>query len=73
MFFFLFLLLLFSSVCGLGKEGGGEFSETTEKVKRKAERKIVQKAVKRGKAHKYLVGEQLGNVQDDLVTQWLVR
>ena len=58
--------MLFYSVRGLGKEGGGEFSGY-RKVKRKAERKVVQKAVRRGKAHKYLVGEQLGNVQDDLV------
>lgn len=48
----------------LGKRVVGRF-QATEKVKRKAERKVIRKAVKKGKAHKYLVGEELGNVQGD--------
>lgn len=48
----------------LGKRVVGRF-QATEKVKQKAERKVIRKAVKKGKAHKYLVGEQLGNVQGD--------
>ena len=39
--------------------------QATEKVKKKAEQKVIQKAIKKGKAHKYLVGEELGNVQDN--------
>ena len=48
----------------LGKRVTGRF-QATEKVKRKAERKVIRKAAKKGKAHKYLVGEELGNVQGD--------
>ena len=49
----------------LGKKVVGSFQATVE-VKRKAERKVIHKAVKKGKVHKYLIGEELGNVQDDL-------
>ena len=63
--FFIFFCCFIPFVA-LGKKVVGSF-QATEKVKRKAERKVVRKAVRRGKAHKYLVGEQLGNVQDDLV------
>ena len=48
----------------LGKRVVGSF-QATEKVKKKAEQKVIQKAIKKGKAHKYLVGEELGNVQDN--------
>lgn len=61
---FFFFFCCFLPFVALGKRVVGRF-QATEKVKRKAERKVIQKAVKKGKAHKYLVGEQLGTVQGD--------
>ena len=61
---FFFFFCCFLPFVALGKRVVGRF-QATEKVKRKAERKVIRKAVKKGKAHKYLVGEELGNVQGD--------
>ena len=64
---FFFFFCCFLPFVALGKRVVGSF-QATEKVKKKTERKVIQKAAKKGKAHKYLVGEELGNVQDDLLS-----
>ena len=61
---FFFFFCCFLPFVALGKRVVGRF-QATEKVKRKAERKVIRKAVKKDKAHKYLVGEELENVQGD--------
>lgn len=62
---FFFFFCCFLPFVALGKKVVWSF-QATEEVKRKAERKVVRKAIKKGKAHKYLVGEQLGNVQAEV-------
>ena len=45
----------------LGKKTVGRFSDT-EKVKEKAKRQVVKKALAKGKGYKYIVGEGLADV-----------
>ena len=62
---FFFFFCCFLPFVALGKKVVWSF-QATEEVKRKAERKVVRKAIQKGQAHKYLVGEQLGKVQGEL-------
>ena len=39
--------------------------QATEEVKRKAERKVMRKAIRKGEVHKYLIGEELASVQGE--------
>ena len=48
----------------LGKKVVRNF-QATEEVKRKAERKVMRKAIRKGEAHKYLIGEELASVQGE--------
>ena len=48
----------------LGKKTVGRFSDT-EKVKEKAKRQVVRKALAKGKGYKYIVGEGLADAPEE--------